>query len=653
MKKILAIFLLSAVALTGCESYLDRQPDDQLTSDSIWEKRATTLQYLYNVYSWTPDDSDPTGQTMSNHLVADELSCAYDGRCYENIIHGSYAPLTSGSIRTYHYNNIYIGIREATYFMENVDRCPELNADDIAMYKAEARFLRAFFYFRLLRDYGPVIWLGDTMADFTSVDLKNADRTPWQTIVDWVCNECDLAAADLPNSDLWGEAWQGRATAGAAMAVKARLLLYSARPLFNGQNGTHIYDELRNKDTGEQLFNTTYDESRWKLAADAAKAIIDLGEYSLVGADASGEVTEQADFDTAMGNLQNLFVQQLANDELIYTEQKGGQTWRQSMVPAAIVDGATSYGGTAPTQKLVDAFACANGYYPIPTDYFDTEAYAQGANVPASVIDSRSGYTEEGYTSMAHPLFRTVLDPDGSGKVSARNTMNMYVGREPRFYRNINWSNTEWACNTARGDVHYYAGGKCGPETSHNYSPTGYGGLKFIDPRQNHKDGWNNISWPVFRLGGVYLDYIEALNEYDPTNTDIQKYWDMLRFRSGVPSIFELYPEIKGNKELQRKYIQRERMVELCMEQNRYYDTRTWMIADVSDDGYVVGCNLKARTDDMESAYWERVPIGDATYGYGEGTVIGPRVFETKNYLLCISQEEVDRVPNITQNLGY
>ena len=75
--------------------------------------------------------------------------------------------------------------------------------------------------------------------------------------------------------------------------------------------------------------------------------------------------------------------------------------------------------------------------------------------------------------------------------------------------------------------------------------------------------------------------YIEALNEYDPANPDILTYWNMIRHRAGVPAIGtgedEVYPEIIGDKDLQRKYIRRERMVELCFEGKRYFDTRRWM----------------------------------------------------------------------------
>lgn len=643
MKKILAILLISVFAFVSCESYLDRQPDDMLTSDSIWEKSSTTMQYLYNVYSFIPNDSDPSGQTMSDHITTDELTCAYPGRFYELLIHDTYAPLTgSSSYRTYPYTNMYYGIHEATIFLQNVDRCPELLDDEKIMYKAEARFLRAYFYFRMLKLFGPVFFLGDELVDI-SADLGDADRAPWQTFIDWLCTELDLAADDLPDASYWGTTWQGRATQGAAMAVKARLLLYNARPLFNGQGGTHIYDRVVNKD-GEQLFNTTYDESRWRDAAEAAKAIIDLNQYSLV--DGS---TKENDMERAMENLNNLYIDDLANDELIFTRQASANSWRVVATPTAIRSGATSYGGLAPTQKLVDAFAMANGFYPIPTEYFDTEEYAQGANVPAEVIDPASGYTEDGYTSMVHPVYAL----NSNNKAAARNTMNMYVGREPRFYRNILWSNTQWVGGNQASDVHLYATAQSGPETSHNYSPTGYLPMKFINPNLDHQSGWGVISYPIFRLAGVYLDYIEALNEYDPSNPDILTYWNKIRYRAGVPNIEAVYPNIVGDKEQQRKYIQRERMVEMCCEQQRYYDTRTWMIAPVSDNGYVIGCNIRQKTDAMNSDFWQRVPIGQAEYGYGEGTVLGPHVFKDKHYLYAFNQEEIDRAPALNQSNNY
>ncbi len=88
------------------------------------------------------------------------------------------------------------------------------------------------------------------------------------------------------------------------------------------------------------------------------------------------------------------------------------------------------------------------------------------------------------------------------------------------------------------------------------------------------------------RYAQVLLDYIESLNEYDPNNADIRKYWDMIRERAGVPSVFQVYPEISGNKEKQREFILRERQIELCFEGDRYFTSRRrWLAHTPDEDG--------------------------------------------------------------------
>ena len=148
--------------------------------------------------------------------------------------------------------------------------------------------------------------------------------------------------------------------------------------------------------------------------------------------------------------------------------------------------------------------------------------------------------------------------------------------------------------------------------------------------------------------------YIEALNEYDPQNPDILYYWNMIRHRAGVPSIGpeegEVSPEIIGDQALQRKYIRRERMVELCFEGKRYFDTRRWMIAEKEDNGKVVGCNLNATNHKISGDYWKRTSIFDT---FGEAGTTSERVFTKKYYLLPMNQAELDRIPDLTQNYGW
>lgn len=640
MKKtytIFAIFALILAVCTSCDSYLNRQPDDQLTSDNIFDKQTSTFKYLVNVYSFMPTFDAELGFGPEESST-DEGSCAFTGnRFFAVYAHNGLSPAYNDGYNYYRsrtYQTNYFGIREATYFMQNAHRCKELTEEQLKQYVAEARFLRAFFYYNLMRYYGPVIFIGDDMADFNDKSIADKDREPWENLVTWVCKELDTAAADLP--DNWGSSYLGRATRGAAMAVKAKLLLYSARPLFNGQNGTGLYDNMVNNE-GKKLFCTEYNEEKWKLAATAAKAVIESGLYELVN-DTSIPVVQ---------NYHNIFYN-TNSPETIFCRMESA-SWRIYTMPAKL--GTTnSYGGCSATQKLVDCFAMENGYYPITNIEEDNYNHGLGD----IEIDPRSGYTEKGSSLLINPYWRYC--PKNKPQTGAVNTMNMFVGREPRFYANICWSGQPYtAGNTVVGEVQFYRGGANGPGSFQNYSTTGYLPLKFNDP---DKDGtnttWGYVEWPIIRYADILLGYVEALNEYEPSNPDILKYWNMIRSRAGIPTIGtengQVYSEIVGNQELQRKYIHRERMVELCFEYSRFYDCNTWMITDKVNNGDVAGCDINQNNHDIGGDYWKRTSIFNT---FGEGGFMTQRTIGKKHYLLPFNQAEVDRCKQMTQNYGW
>ena len=155
------------------------------------------------------------------------------------------------------------------------------------------------------------------------------------------------------------------------------------------------------------------------------------------------------------------------------------------------------------------------------------------------------------------------------------------------------------------------------------------------------------------RYAQILLDYIEALNEYDPTNPDIQKYWDDIRKRAGLPSIFATYPDIKGKQKDQREYILRERQIELNFEGDRYYTTRRRLLSETV---------AKARTDkygDAGSVWGLSVRGGDPKTNnfkspeFYEPVAFEQRVFKKAYYLFPIPQSETDKSPALVQNPGW
>ena len=113
-----------------------------------------------------------------------------------------------------------------------------------------------------------------------------------------------------------------------------------------------------------------------------------------------------------------------------------------------------------------------------------------------------------------------------------------------------------------------------------------------------------------------------------------------------MPNIEDVYPEIEGDQNLQREYIHRERQIELCFENIRYFDTRTWMTSETDDNGPVYGMNISHTDHNPGGEFWKRTVVA------AEGGYPGVRIWDKKKYLLPIHQGELDRV-DVTQNYGW
>ncbi len=652
-----AVLFLSA----ACDSYLDRQPDDMLTSENIFEKKNTTQRYLWNVYSYVPDEGSFRGIDWSNfhHNVTDLMSMSHSGFDYKKYMHNNMSP-NSGAFLSL-WQKMYQGIREATYFMEHVGDCPELTSAEVTQWKAEARYLRAYYYYELLRFFGPVVLLKDELADFTRDDLDEYSRTPWDECVKWVCNEFDEAAKDLPT--VANGANYGRATKGAALGIKTRLLLYNARDLFNGQGGTGMYDNIKNRH-GENLFSTTKDLTKWKEVADAAEAVMKLGTYSLINDPAK----------TPLENLHNLYVSlDYSTENLVVQQVSNAYHIRVQCMPERTGYSGTAYGTLAPTQKLVDAFAMANGIYPVTN--IDEPGYNHGLN---PVFDTRSELNEanefaaSGKTG-AHPFFEMATDESYKASLLTKPIQNAFNNREARFYLNVFWSGMQWvsgagsqlSCikdnnnNAIPASIGFYTGAPSGPTpTQNNYPPTGYMMLKWVDPSLANNQWYNKLSFPLLRYADILLMYVEAKIELNEIDSSCLSAWNEVRHRAfgvtdGSIDIETIYPDVKDDQATARKYLRQERLVEFCAEGIRFFDVRTWMTAEEDMTGEVVGCNITATDDKIGGDFWQRSSIF-APGSYGEGNVNDTkRNFTKKQYLYPIPQNELEKVPGMKQNLGW
>lgn len=606
MKKLIfALFVSLLVINMSCKKgFLDQVPQDRTTIEQVFAHKNTVDNFLANVYSYVRDEASQRyigGSTSGGPWTGASDEAEFDWSFvfsnYMNV--GSWGP-TSGVVNDF-WSGYYTGIRSATYFMAHVGECKEITnaangAQLLARYIGEARALRAYYYYCLLKIYGPVVIIGDDVIapDAALGDVQLA-RSPYDSCVDYIAAEFDKAAADIPDN-LFNNGDLGRMTASVVMAYKAQMLLIAASPLYNGNAD---YASLKNPD-GTQLINQTPDPSKWAKAAAASKAFIDKyvpGEFSLFKeTDGSGNLDPYA-------SCRDVVLKDW-NVEWIFGKVGGDPGTRQyegtpyhSGSDAAI----RGSGGLGVTQEMVDAFFMDNGL---------------------SITDPGSGYVENGFSS-------------SDGKYTTAGTYNMWCNREPRFYVDVTYNGRPWLnTTTSSGTViteTYYTGNSGKKVGGNDYSPTGY--IVRKDIAQSYAN--NARSWVMLRLAQVYLDYAEALNESDPNNPDISKYVNLIRERAGIP---DLPGELTQSQ--MRQAIRKERRVELAFENARYFDTRRWKIAEQTDGGPFYGMNINAGTSLDDPAFYQR-------------TVFENRVFEKKDYLWPIPQGEVNVDKNMVQNTGW
>ena len=438
------IMLLATAVLTmsSCDSFLDTSPEDLRSPEQIYETYSSTQNAMFGVYSYIrgtyPFDMPDTYSTSDVDVA------------YTNTHTFDMGVWSASSAQYDRWYTFYKAIREATYFLQNVDKCPDprLTYDTREQWKAEVRCVRAYYYAQLMRMYGPVILLKDEQPDFSGTDMFR-ERNTWDECVQWITEEfTDL----IENSPLplksEGETY-ARMNRGIAKAYLARILLQSASPQFNGNSK---YANIRNAD-GTPLFPLTYDKNKWELARQAALSLIKDGNYDLVkvlyesGAN-MGEIDPYTSYKSVFTTSQN--------KEMIFSFLEDNGTIDKRLAPNS--NGGWG-GGYNPTQEIVDAYAMLEtGRFPI-TGYTDDDR-------TTPIIDPDAGYQEVGYSQFTNPC---------EGK--ERKTYNMFVGREPRFYVSIVYGGMSWFIPKKASEKIYlemYKNGNNGPDASHNHFTTGY-----------------------------------------------------------------------------------------------------------------------------------------------------------------------------------
>ena len=561
MKKVKTILYGAALLLlvNACDSILDREVVLSLTEDDVLTLYNNTQSRAVAIYNYLPSGFRCVDGAMMAS-ASDEAEYTLETSSIQMFNVGSWNAKNNPDGGSW-WNN-FRGIYLVNHFLANSDNLDlemyRLNPDDIGheqyqnrldnikRWKYEVRFLRAYFYFELIKRYGgvPVITRPVEIGD-------SFPRNTLDSCVNFIVKECDDIALGLPIKYTEQENL-GRATRGAVLALKSRVLLYAASDLFNSPekwaSGYANKDLISVKPIDRK--------ERWKKAADAAKDVIDLTDagYAL------------------SNNYQGVF-RSYTDAEIILARRDGASNdFEKTNYPVGYDLGNS---GNTPSLNLLDDYEMLDG---------------------------------------------TAFDWNNKNHAA-----NPYKGRDPRLAFTILSNMTKFNGRP----VECWTGGRDGKGVP-RATKTGQYLLKYIDPELNLLEGRTSVhTWILIRLAEVYLNYTEALNEYQPTHSDIKIYYDKIRRREGIKM-----PELPDglDQDAVRQKIRHERRIELAFEDHRLWDARRWMIAADNEMGKGV-LNIPLRG--LEILNRGGVP----SYSPIE---IEKRNFEPKMYLYPIPQGDLD-----------
>ncbi len=618
------VLLISVLFFSSCSDYLEKEPDTELDIDMVFQNKTKVEAWLAGVYNGIPN---PSTDWLNNHgweIFGDDLtgSKRWQQWDWKNIpkIFGEWTANTDWAGG--YWNRMPQYIRQAYIFMDKIHALPDadLPKSEVDNMKAECRFLVAYYYWLMVKTYGAIPFQPDYVvpSDFVLSDLMVGQR-PFDEVIDYLDKEMLEASKQLPAS-YQNVTKYGRITSVMCLTIRAKMLLFAASPLVNGNDWYKGYVNNNN----EELFNTVYDHQKWIKAAEACKLLIEQAELSGYHLYRVYNNDGTVDPFTSLESMWWTGFQE-GNKEILFPYSKNNN-WQnyQYYTGKTVTPEYGGGGGLGVYQGLVDAFFTKNG---LPIDNPDSE------------------YQETGFSNAKEVRNTAWKGGTGvEGEVTSAGTYNMYCNREPRFYTAVSYHGAWYTIANRKYD--FLRNGRDNNYT-HDAPQNGYLVRKKVYPGDNPRTGswkWRQIF--LYRLASSYLDYCEAENEaYDTraAREDALYYLNQIRERAGVRkytleavSIDDPeYIRVDDNQDAMREIIRKERRVELCAEGTRWDDIRRWKIAEqlpeVTGDDY--GMDFSASN----------------TNDFFNRTVFQTRVWKKQYYWFPIYIDEIKKNPNLTQ----
>ncbi len=666
MKNILktaALVALPALALSSC-NFLDVAPARTADLTDAMKDKNMVENWIFGCYSFVPNLNTAGYRNFEGTTDEFVYPDAWGSSQHYDSYYVSRGLMNASNVPASKWQETYGAIGNVHLFLRELENQNPyfLTEDDKELYRAHAHFLKGFYYMRLLELFGPVPIVNEYMPTDTPIS-EFPGRSHFDYCVDYICNELDAASASpqFQSGYLLNDTY-GRGNKTICAALKSRLLVYAASPLWNG---SFPFPEWRNTNYqtpgyGYELVSHTFDLEKWRraktateeaiqIALENGRELMDLDDLEVIknmhqdvdyysawipGIDnESEEGKEFLDRMFLMRYIANSDETQ-GNKELIFTAFNGDghtKTWDyfNASMPRNVIlknDNVMWHGwcGISPTLQMVESFYTADGHLP--------EMVAGTDEFPAE---------EEWLKSAGIPDREMII--------------NLNVGREPRFYAWVLFDGADLGPVLVDGSplrIDFRNPDKAGfknDPSDENQCQTGYLAQKYIAPHTRFSAQTQNYEqYPLamIRMAELYLNLAEccAVLYLNGEAGELQNALDALnkiRARAGVPELTEA--DCTDDMTI-LDWVKAERRIELFMEGRRYYDLRRWCEAEQY---------LKAGARTGLDSFVSRIENPTIEQFNQEKPVDGDYAWYNRMYLLPVLQTEIYNDPQLVQAPGY
>ena len=646
---LLAILFGTGLFMSGCTKYLDVVPDNTLKLENIFNLREDALDALAKVYSYMPEEDvnhNSTWYLGHEYMVPipfDTYTYRTRGIRIMRGIQSASSPLISYWTGINGGKPLYQGIRQVEVFLENIGGVKDMTEKEKNEWSAQAKFLKAYYAFLLMRQYGPIVLMKEVATPESTKDELFIPRSTVDEGFDFILNLLDESIPYL--KEQVGQNELGQIDQVGALAIKARILLFRASPFFNGN--VEFYGDFVNKE-GAPLFPLNVSTEKWKEALDAVNTAILLAEQNgkrLYRYGKNPYIYDRVDYSENTERMKTLYDLRMVvcdpwNEELLWGQSRFAASG--NLAAAAAIRLPEGYGdglANSPSysfQWLSASYNAAERYYssngvPISEDQsFDMINRFEVVNLPAE--QDRDFQQYRGY-----------MQPGAE-------TVGFYLNREPRFYANLGITGGYWRGHGVRINTMMYQGTDAGYDASKgtDYFATGIGIQKLVHP-ESKSGGWERMvryPLPLIRLADLYLMRAEIINEYQGPGQEVYDDLNKVRRRAGLPDVEQVWSDGSivrtvnrhASKEGLREIILEERANEFAFEGgSHFWDVWRYKKAEKVFSAPIWGWNHEGK----DGATFFQLQVKQ------------DRQFSITNYLWPIDINEMNTNSKLIQNPGW